>query len=927
MTGKSSISQRCRFFIVFSMIVFFSFVAATLAFTSQVSPETHILSRISLTSLDATGANGSFRIEVKRGGKYVNAGEIPFNSHYRTGTLSLGTPEQESPVYIRITKQGGGAGHIDAIQLGTAKPFNASASIRKLSSTDYDVVDATEHPVEVCFDPVHGKEWHRRLALTARIESEQISTVPFHYPRENLYKEMTEDSMFYTYRLGSHQGSINVDGVLDEQALKDPFFTEYIRVGSGHPQGETLSWVMDDGENLFVSMDFTADNTIDGTADYAKVYARTPEGVKEFKVSSAEHDWGRAGFTYTEAVSYQHKTYEFCIPLEELGIKPAATGALNEEHKDVKLAFAAYGTAAPGETYISLAYDPNHHQYLAAFIYANGMDMHVYGQLLDGNGEAIGSSFQISSYNNVYDHTDVAFDPVSNRYLVVWYDDRNFISSGLDIFGQLISADGSLYHNPGTPATNLTICNEATNQYYPTVAADTQNGRFFVVWHDRRDYATKGNDIYGQFVNRDGTLYPTPGDSDTNMPVCTYDDFQDWPDVSYDSSIDRFLVAWSDYRNSGYDIYGQIVNGDGSLYPSGIEASFEICSESSNQGTPSVGNDSVNSRFIVCWNDSRNGIEDIYGQILNSDGSLYYPSVDAETNIQICTASNAQYESRVSFDPEAERFCVTWEDYRNTNNDIYMQLVDAEGALYPNTDPAINEAIAATSNREQYSDVSLNPFCNNFFIAYGEEYDPGTGTEFFLTVASSTDCSPYRGMLAFTVDTNSGVSPESGSAGDTLTFSVEYWGNSIPQKAELILEKGSESAGFTGSSFRNIFGKGTPILASLFIAGALLVIGGSGLGLYAAVRRKRPACVLIPVLVILLLTGGGLVTTCGSNGGNAYTMQEVDPSDSDCLDGKEYQIDVTLSESGTYNYRFSFKDWSGTDCFGVPTQQMTITVN
>jgi hypothetical protein len=172
------------------------------------------------------------------------------------------------------------------------------------------------------------------------------------------------------------------------------------------------------------------------------------------------------------------------------------------------------------------------------------------------------------------------------------------------------------------------------------------------------------------------------------------------------------------------------------------------------------------------------------------------------------------------------------------------------------------------------------------------------------------------------------VSPEAGSAGTTFSFNVEYWGNSMPQKAELILGKGTSSAGFLGPFFLTLSGTGTPTIALFFIVGMLILLIVSGIGLTASIRRKRPAIALITTLTILILTTGVFLTTCGtSESSGGLTMTEVDPSDNNCIDGKEYQFSVILSESGTYNYHFSFKDWNGAACFGTPTQQMTLPVN
>ena len=176
---------------------------------------------------------------------------------------------------------------------------------------------------------------------------------------------MSEGSAFYSYTLGSRPGGLTIDGDIAETAAAEPFFKEYCATGSGHPSGFIYGWVMNDEENLYVALDFTPDNTMDGDKDYAKVYVNTAGGLKEFKVSVPETTWGVPGFTYTDKVNYQHKVYEFKIPLSELGAQAG---------EQLQLAFAAYGTAAPGTTTVKLAYDPENDRFLAVYNYFSYTD-------------------------------------------------------------------------------------------------------------------------------------------------------------------------------------------------------------------------------------------------------------------------------------------------------------------------------------------------------------------------------------------------------------------------------------------------------------------------------------------------------------------------------------------------------------------------
>jgi hypothetical protein len=283
--------------------------------------------------------NGEYSIYVIKEGKWQEAGKLVFDEFYREREIDLssyltGTEKAR----IRLVQQGGEAAHVDSIFLGDKTPAevkDVANGLKKLSKKDFDVIDAFGRRIDVIFDR-DAKD--KTLKLTARVEGINRG-LPFQFPVSNMFRKMDTSANFYTYKLNSANGTIKIDGKLDEVAGRLPFFKEYSLAGTGHPSGFTYGWVRNDDENLYISIDFTPDDTMDGNKDYSKVYVETDNGVKEFRVSVNETKWGKAGFAYTDKVGYQHKVYEFKIPLREF------LGTQLEGRDKVLLAFSAYGTA------------------------------------------------------------------------------------------------------------------------------------------------------------------------------------------------------------------------------------------------------------------------------------------------------------------------------------------------------------------------------------------------------------------------------------------------------------------------------------------------------------------------------------------------------------------------------------------------------
>lgn len=274
----------------------------------------------------AGGTVGTYEVQVASGGTWTTVGSAAFGFGYTTESVELPGAFQQ----VRLVQHGGEASQIDGVSLGGTAPMAVTGSsdgsaLSKMVAVDNDVTNVFDQAVILTF-PVAGAS----LDINARIQGDISGMFPLEFPQANTFTSVGPGSAFYSYRLGGLPTAIDTDA--------KPVLAEFRRPDTGHPAGTTYVWLADDGANLRATLDFTPDNTEDDGEDYAAVHVKTPAGVKEFKVSTAQKTWGDVAFTSTDKAGYQHKLYTFTIPW-------SAIGTVGDT---VDVAFTAYGTAAVG---------------------------------------------------------------------------------------------------------------------------------------------------------------------------------------------------------------------------------------------------------------------------------------------------------------------------------------------------------------------------------------------------------------------------------------------------------------------------------------------------------------------------------------------------------------------------------------------------
>jgi hypothetical protein len=283
----------------------------------------------------------------------------------------------------------------------------------------------------------------------------------------------------------------------------------------------------------------------------------------------------------------------------------------------------------------------------------------------DASGAALGGKILVGDSSTYwYKHRPAVASGGSGLTAVAWEDPRacETTTDTFDIYLQFVDSSGALQGG------NIRVNDDATLLYQQNVAAAASySGGFFLVWQDKRN----GNfDIYAQ--RYDGGGAPIGANFKVNDNTGTT--LQIMPSVACDSAGNA-VVVWQDGRNGPYyDIYAQRYDAAGAA----VGANFKVNDDvgSYYQYNPSVACAPTLDRFVVCWTDYRNTDNDpevmaqsyVSGsasganfQVTDSDSFPYHHQTTARSNV-------AASDSRVAF---------AWTDNRRHKGfDIYSRVTD-----------------------------------------------------------------------------------------------------------------------------------------------------------------------------------------------------------------------------------------------------------
>jgi RHS repeat-associated protein len=327
----------------------------------------------------------------------------------------------------------------------------------------------------------------------------------------------------------------------------------------------------------------------------------------------------------------------------------------------------AVSTAADFQLDPHVAYNPDANEYLVVWhdnrdgdTRYNDFRADVYAQRVADTGGLVGGNYAVDSGDFDQARARVAYDVVSQFYLVVWQDQRE---GGWRTYGRRLTTSGS----PEDTAFQVSL-GEA-RQEFPDIVA--RSGEFLVTWQDQRS----GNyDLYAQRIQgSDGTLLLA---SDSAIYTGSLD--QQHPRAAYNAAADAYLVGWDENGN----VRARRVTNAGA--PSG--AAFGLATTSATEDFNAITYCPANGTYLVAWHrlganqplqarlvSGLPGQGDGGGQTLGSARTIADTVTDEQKAVHISACRTGGWVLAV------------WEDWRGSDQDIYGRRVQMDNL--PPTNP------------------------------------------------------------------------------------------------------------------------------------------------------------------------------------------------------------------------------------------------
>jgi hypothetical protein len=274
----------------------------------------------------------------------------------------------------------------------------------------------------------------------------------------------------------------------------------------------------------------------------------------------------------------------------------------------------------------------------------------IYAQVFNKSGQRLGGNFRVNSDSSLTLHnTPVAIMDNSGAFVVVW------MQPG--IFCQMFDSTGA------PQGSNLSLGPKSseiqTNLEWPSVVGNgSGSSSYYVVYNSNT--SADGFQVHAEKFARNGYISDSWELSNSGIGY----GFTKFPAAAMNKS-GRVIAVWNDAESwtpwsPPQDVYAECLDS----IANETNDIFRVNEDTTgNQGIPSVGIDST-GKFVVVWQDNRNGAYQIYGRMYTNRGIPFAPS------FKISDVGGGNTNPEIAMNG-AGFFAVVWENEQDGN--IYCQ--------------------------------------------------------------------------------------------------------------------------------------------------------------------------------------------------------------------------------------------------------------
>lgn len=277
----------------------------------------------------------------------------------------------------------------------------------------------------------------------------------------------------------------------------------------------------------------------------------------------------------------------------------------------------------------------------------------VAGVRVGADGQVHSFAFYISDPAVESYEAEVAFDPVLNRYLVVW---NSGYSGSVDVVGRFIPSGG-----PSPSYPEFTIASSSPDRFNPAVVHCPDLAEYLVVWENYG--AASPNRIVAQRWAADGS-----GAITSELVITDAATHRAKPKVAWNSGVSEYLIVYEKTSAGGeMDIWATRLSWSGGVL--GTEVGI------AGWPGPEIEPDLATCRGIalVAWKGGVGTDSKVYSRLVHGDGTVGAIVSD------LSGSESDHKRPAVSCSESGAEFLISWEGAYSFNRDVLAAFVEMDG--------------------------------------------------------------------------------------------------------------------------------------------------------------------------------------------------------------------------------------------------------